>query len=412
MTETTRLFAIAAAPLALGGALLMSSPAGAQPTTEQLQQEIDKRDAIIQDLMKRVGALEKEAHAGQNGAPPQPEKKTRRTAQAAPAATPAPEPPFTPLAPADAPVLVGNPQAASAPADDKDEANVARALENTLVDQGSLLLSPFQMQLVPDFSYQYQSTNQLAFVSPAVIPHATGESLLTQVSHREYLEWGLGFRIGLPWETQFNFRVPVGLDFGSATFGGNTNLNSTRGGIGDVSMNLQKQVLHEKGWVPDLLLNVGYKAATGSTSYAAPQFSTFPFAVGTGSGFNSLFAGITLQKRQDPLVFVGSFSYTHNFPATIAGFNQSIGDDYFFRVAAILAASPDTSLRMAWNTTFQQQGTFAGRTVPGSEQEFSTVEFGVGSVITPKLFLDASLLVGLTRDTPDFTFLISFPYRF
>ena len=67
---------------------------------------------------------------------------------------------------------------------------------------------------------------------------------------------------------------------------------------------------------------------------------------------------------------------------------------------------------MAWNTTFQQQGTFAGRTVPGSEQEFSTVEFGVGSVITPKLFLDASLLVGLTRDTPDFTFLISFPYRF
>jgi hypothetical protein len=48
----------------------------------------------------------------------------------------------------------------------------------------------------------------------------------------------------------------------------------------------------------------------------------------------------------------------------------------------------------------------------GEQLPISNLEIGVGSVITPKIFLDAALLVGLTRDTPDFTALISVPFRF
>ena len=391
--------------------LLMSPPAHAQATTQQLEQEIKTRDAVIQDLMKRMGALEKEVHAGANNQSPEPEKRPRRAAQNAPPATRAPGVSVTPLAPTNAPVLMTNPDA-PAPAGNTDEATIARALENTLVDQGALLLSLYEMQLVPDFSYSHQSTNQLSLVSPSVIPGAVGTSLLTQRSHRDLLEWGLGFRIGLPWESQVSVRVPVGLDYGAATFGGSSNVNNTRGGLGDVSINIQKQILHEKGMLPDVLLNIGYRAATGSTSSSVRQVSTFPFAVGTGSGFNSLFGGVTVLKRQDPLVFVSSLSYSHSFENTIAGASQTVGDAYSFRVAAILAASPDTSLRIGWDTTFQQQGSVRGNLVPGSSQQFSSMEFGVGSVISPKLFVDASINIGLTRDTPDFTVLISFPYRF
>jgi len=81
-------------------------------------------------------------------------------------------------------------------------------------------------------------------------------------------------------------------------------------------------------------------------------------------------------------------------------------------IQAVLAASPDTSLRFGWNTTYQQKGEFNHTTLPGSDQTFSYLELGVGSVLTSRLFLDASLDVGLTRDTPDFQFTISFPYRF
>ncbi len=176
---------------------------------------------------------------------------------------------------------------------------ISRALENTLVDRGGQLLPPYVVQLVPDFSYSHQSLDQLAFF--------TNGNIVRQQSHRDQLEWGLGFRIGLPWETQFNLRVPLDLSYASATFGGNRTINSNRGGLGDISMAFQKQVLHEKGWVPDLLVNVAYTANTGSTSLAQQAVSTFPFAVGTGSGFNQLGAGVIALKRQDPLVFLGGF---------------------------------------------------------------------------------------------------------
>src|SRR6185312_290155 len=98
---------------------------------------------------------------------------------------------------------------------------------------------------------------------------------------------------------------------------------------------------------PDLLLNLSYKAATGSTSATERQVSTFPFAVGTGNGFNTIGIGATALKRQDPLVFLGAVNYFHPFSAKIAGADQTIGDIFELRLAAILAASPYTSLRIA-----------------------------------------------------------------
>ena len=89
---------------------------------------------------------------------------------------------------------------------------IARALENTLVDRGGQLLPPYVFQLVPDFSFGYQSEDQLAFLNNG--------SIVRQQSHRDLLEWGFGFRIGLPWETQVGFRVPFDLNYGTATFGG------------------------------------------------------------------------------------------------------------------------------------------------------------------------------------------------
>lgn len=411
---------------AAAAGLLGSGTALAQPTVEQLQQEIQQRDKQIQQLLKRMDALEKEVRSRP--------ATTTAAAPRQPAAT-APAPAATALAPGAPPAMgaappptaaAGKPERAAQAAspyptpvqpltgpaapqpqskEEAEEAMISRALENTLVGQGGQLLPPYMFQLVPDFSYTYRSIDQLAFVAP-------NGAIVRQQAHQNLLEWGFGFRIGLPWETQFSMRVPIGLDYGAATFAGSTNANTSAGGLGDISLTLQKQVLHERGWLPDVLLSMTYKANTGSTSLTQTQISTFPFTVGTGSGFNALSGGVTLLKRQDPLVFLGSFNYQHSFPNTINGVQQTIGDIYFFRADAILAASPDTSLRIGFLSSYQQQGSFNGRSSPGSNQQFSFVEFGVGSIITSKIYLDASLLVGLTRDSPDYTLLLSLPFRF
>jgi len=370
----------------------------AQPTLEDMQREIEKRDAVIDRLLRRMESLEKEVRA-RPSVTPAPARESREVAPVFRS-----QPGVAQVPPAVIPPPSTGPIATTVPAENEEEAMISRALENTLVNQGGQLLPPYMYQIVPDFSYSHQSLDQIAFV--------TNGSIVRQRSHVDRLEWGLGFRIGLPWESQVSIRVPVGLAYGSATFGGTTTISTDRGGFGDISMSFQKQVLHEKGLLPDVLLNVTYKAGTGSTSLTQQAASTFPTTVGTGSGFNALSGGVTVLKRQDPLVFLGAFEYQHSFPSNINGVRQTLGDQYGFRVEAILAASPDTSLRIGFLDTFQQPNSFGGGALIGSGQQFSSLELGVGSVISPKVYLDAALLVGLTRDTPDFTLLLSMPFRF
>ena len=268
------------------------------------------------------------------------------------------------------------------------------------------------MQLVPDAGVVYSSQDQLAFVSPGVIPGTTGTGIFREQLHRWDVEFGLGFRIGLPYGFQASIRIPYDWTQGSATFGGSTNRTVTRNGVGDLSLGLQKQVLTEDAGWPAVLLNANYKFATGSSSLTVPQVATYPFGVGTGSGFPTFSGGITVQKRQDPLVFLGNLQYYHNFPATIGGVNQTLGDSVEVRLSPILAASPDTSLRVAWDTFFQQANTVAGRQVPGSSQTISFLEFGAGSVLSARWFMDASVGIGLTKDSPSFRALVQFPFRF
>ena len=150
-------------------------------------------------------------------------------------------------------------------------------------------------------------------------------------------------------------RVPFDWSGGQATFAGSQTVHSSASGIGNVSVNVIKQLLHEHGYLPDVLFNVAYTADTGSSSRSKAQISTFPFAVGTGYGFDTLSAGVTLLKRQDPLVLLGAFTYTHSFSNQFLGVNVQPGSSAEIRIGPILATSPDTSVRILFDTAFQSR---------------------------------------------------------
>lgn len=404
--------------LIVAAVLLGPVPAYAQPTPEELQREIEKRDAIINDLAKRLGALEKQVHSA--GASVQPRSQTATIPPPAPVGATAPIVPgvrlsqaVPPPAPQSAALPGGRVSTAQSggtpPAQGEDDETIARALENTLVDQGAQVLGEWVLQFVPDFNYTYQSLNQLSYVT---LGNGTTVGPVTQKSHRDMAEAGFSFRLGLPWESQINVRVPFDWSGGQATFASSQTVHSSASGIGDVSVNAIKQVLHEHGYVPDVLLNVAYSANTGSSARSKTQISTFPYAVGTGYGFDTLSVGVTALKRQDPLVFLGAFTYTHSFPNRYQGVNEQPGDSGEFRIGPILAASPDTSLRVMFDTAFVPRERSNGIGVPGSEEVISVLEFGAGIVISPHVFLDASVGIGLTPDTPNFRAGLSLPIRF
>ena len=244
-----------------------NTAAAQQPTTGELQQEIQQRDGAKSPASQAHACTQRQVkgklaaaharvqHAEQPASAPPPAGELQ-SAQVVP--PPSPPPGRTPVQPLISPAPGTS---ATTTPEEPEDAMIARALENTLVDRGGQLLPPYVFQLVPDFSFGYQSEDQLAFLNNG--------SIVRQQSHRDLLEWGFGFRIGLPWETQAGFHVPFDLNYGTATFGGTNTFSSNRGGLGDVSLTLQKQVLHEKGWIPDLLVNLNYTAATGSDQSVA-----------------------------------------------------------------------------------------------------------------------------------------------
>src|SRR6267378_2483029 len=124
-------------------------PATAQSVEEQLRQ----RDAIINDLMRRVQLLERQSST-------QSQELERQRAQQQQA--PAPSPPPVVAQPQQTyPVVPRGPE--PKPGAEADE-NVARALERSLVEQGGLLLAPGSFDIVPDFSYSHTGVTSLGII--------------------------------------------------------------------------------------------------------------------------------------------------------------------------------------------------------------------------------------------------------
>src|SRR5690349_19523026 len=113
-------------PFALSASLVVvSSTVAMAQTTADIQRELRQRDAVIQQLQRRIEALEQQQQRQQPPPPPQ--------AQAQPQPPPQQQPRVA------APARPGAAPPAPAAAAESDE-TVARALERSLVEQGGSLL--------------------------------------------------------------------------------------------------------------------------------------------------------------------------------------------------------------------------------------------------------------------------------
>jgi hypothetical protein len=139
----------------------------------------------------------------------------------------------------------------------------------------------------------------------------------------------------------------------------------------------------------------------------------FPGAsVATGSGADELRARVTAIKSSDPLVFFGTVSYAHDFPADESFGSVQNGDSIGLQLGMVLALNPDTSMTFGVSQDFRGRTRLDGEYLPGTDTISSSLLLGVGRVLSPSLLLDVSLGVGLTRDSPDYIFQISLPFRF
>ena len=278
-----------------------------------------------------------------------------------------------------------------------DEEAAERALERTLVVQGALLL-PFGLaEIQPSFSYSRSEIDDLSLAIQEGTPLLVERDL-----RRNAFTGDLFIRFGLPLESQVEFGMPYryidSKEITDINLIGRNEVSSDSSGFGDFRLGLAKALLHEGLYWPNLIGRLTWDTDTGKTNTSNPL----------GSGFNELSGSLTATKRQDPLVFIGSLSYTTSFE------NNRIkpGDELGFSVGALLAASPETSLRLIINQSFVDKIEVDGRPIAGTDQVIASLGFGASSIIGHGKFLDFSATTGLTEQAPAYSIGVTLVIRF
>ena len=352
---------------------------------EVVRAELYRRDLMIASLLARIEAVER-------GGP-----GSRGTALPPPFDLSADAPPSIIGAGTAAPAPAAGPDE-SGPAADPDE--VERALERTLTRAGVLLLRPGQIEIEPALAYVRRETNSPVFVSSV-------DSGLVFIGddrvERDEVRASLDLKVGLPFDSQVEVSVPFNyVDQSIKTMVGGT-VGAAADGSGQAFGNprfaLAKTLAREAGWWPDLVLRGFW-----DTDFGTSSDNDIPLT----SNFNELGLGLSAVKRQDPLAFVGGIGYS-----TVLEKNDiEPGDTLSLSVGAVLAASPSTSLRVAFSQQFTDDVKVDGRKLDGSDSTAGVLTIGAATTIGRRALLDVALDVGLNDDAADYAVRVALPIRF
>jgi hypothetical protein len=429
-----------AASFALAG-LVVAEPqleqqaaSGHHPTVKELLRGLEERDALIADLQRRVGELERQIATPAGRAPPvsEPPVAAKSVPSVPPMVSSAKQQPsnaerrsdrdaagqrrearFTAASTGmrdslslastgtyastqaeEAPAVKSGAVQAAPGQFEVDEEAAERALERTLVVTGALLLPFGKAEIQPSFTYIRREEDTPAFFEG-------GRQFIASLKvRRNIFNGNLFLRFGLPFDSQLELGIPYRyIDREAVTevgFSARAERDDHGSGFGDIRFGLAKELLRERNWWPDLIGRVTWDTDSGATS---------DDGVFLGGGFNEIQGSLIMIKRQDPLVFIGGASYGTTF-------EKGPGDTLGFSVGALLAASPESSLRVALNQTFVNEEEVGDRTLSGSDQVIGTLDFGVSSIIGRGKFLDLTAGIGLTDDAPKYSVGISVAIRF
>lgn len=149
--------------------------------------------------------------------------------------------------------------------------------------------------------------------------------------------------------------------------------------------------------------------------------------LGTGAGYASGTIGINASKVIDPVAIFGSFNVTYNLPAknlsqvrnaqTLTEVRPGMGIGFGMGFAYALSYDISTTLSfqqaIAARSTLKvldgARGLVESKT---ASQTSASLNMGLGVRMSPVTTLNFTIGVGLTSDTPDFTFGMNMPLHF
>ena len=349
-----------------------------QQLVEQLNAALEERDAVILELLARVEALEAAVQAG--------------------------------ATPVDSGTTRAELEAATLSAEDEldDVDRLAQsALERALIDTGGLLLPEWTWELEPSLVYSMTSAETVDIDCLLIADILCIGDINSRLYRRESYVADLRFRLGLPWDMQFDVRAPFGHDATSAVFGNGTSERADVTELGDIEIGFSRQLMKEKGWRPDLLAELRWKDRSGGDPFDQDEGS-----VATGTGFDDLRLGFTLVKVRDPIVLFSNLSYTRTFSDGKPEIGRvKPGDTVGAQLGLATALNLETSMNFGWNQSWTSSTRIDGEKIPGTSRRPGTLNIGATYVPTLGRSINFDVGFGLTDDAPDVTARFSFPMR-
>ncbi|MCI0484727.1 MAG: DUF3187 family protein [candidate division NC10 bacterium] len=293
--------------------------------------------------------------------------------------------------------------------------------EALLLEAGAILLPQGILQVEPSIEYSHWSTNDIAISGFTVFEAIVIGTIRVDELNRDIVTGALTLRYGILDRLQADVRVPVLWRQDQEVLGVGTTDETERTidnfNIGDLEASLSYQILNERGWVPAVITRVRARFPTGENPFEIAtedvQGNLRLTKPPTGSGFYGVGPGATLVWTSDPVVFYVGGTYLFNLERNFTGFGDINPGNSFEWLAGINIA---LSERVALNVTFIDQINWStdqnGVEVAGTSFNDGRVVLGASISLSPNTTLLVGAGIGLTDDSPDFTFTVSLPITF
>jgi hypothetical protein len=345
----------------------------------ELKRELLMRDQVIRSLLQRVERLEQAL----DGARP----NNAVTAQHA----------------AIAPVPT---DAQNTAPQNQDVDRLRTAFDRTLIDRGAVTVPTWTLEMDSALAYSHSSSEALTIDGFTVFPVLIVGDIVSERVRRDTFTTSVSARLGLPWQTQLDVRVPYVYENSSRLSAAGEEHKLADSGLGDIEVGFSRPLWHGDSGRFDLLGALRWKSTTGRHPFELTE-GEVPF----GTGFDAMSASLTAVSAQDPLVLYGTLSYTNSLPARYQEQRINPGDGFGLQLGTVLAVNLDTSMSFGFAQQFTQRTRIDGIALAGSYVNSSSLNVGLSHTLTSGLALDTTLAIGLSEDSPDVNLSFSMPFR-
>ena len=308
-------------------------------------------------------------------------------------------------------------------ASSEKDMRIKKETAEILVEKGGVLMPKGRWNIEPSIEYTYFSRNQIAISGYTILEAIAIGTIQVEEIKRDIITGALTARYGLTDRLQLDAKIPYlyrhdRLDHPAGTSSQPNERVVDDSGLGDIEGAVSYHAWLGKDWQPDVIVRLSGKSTTGRDPYGLKTETvngqTVYKELPTGTGHWSLSGGLTFVKASDPVVFFVTTNYYWNIKRNVGHGLGTVdpGDSFEYDLGMATALNEKISLSLSFQNLITSGTTQNSHKVPGSNSNVANTFLGASFRVSEKTALFASVGVGLTEDSPDFSLKINLPIYF